>query len=282
MRAGNYDMDAFPDLRTLAQALGGEVSNGQVLAPGPGHSAKDRSLSIKLDSNAPGGFLVHSFSTDDPIACRDYVREKVGLPAFKPNGRGRHQRISESTVERAVMAAAAGQAQTDKPKGRIVATYRRSVERKPDRGDAKRSEVALAIWQSASAAQGTPVETYLASRGLHLPPVPTLRFHAGLKHPSGGIWPGMVALVMNGAGGTPVAIHRTFLARDGGGKRRSTRMNDDLSGAISSTSTIARTQPPIGTRGVSLSRTIFVPLYRVDCCLQLLPRCPRLSAALVR
>ncbi len=45
-----------------------------------------------------------------------------------------------------------------------------------------------------------------------------LRFHAGLKHPSGGIWPAMVALVTSGADGTPLAIHRTFLARDGGGK----------------------------------------------------------------
>jgi hypothetical protein len=45
-----------------------------------------------------------------------------------------------------------------------------------------------------------------------------LRFHAGLKHPSGGIWPAMVALVTSGADGTPLAIHRTFLARDGSGK----------------------------------------------------------------
>ena len=65
---------------------------------------------------------------------------------------------------------------------------------------------------------GTPVETYLASRGLHLPPPTALRFHAGLKHPSGGFWPAMVALVTRGADGTPLAIHRTFLARDGGGK----------------------------------------------------------------
>jgi hypothetical protein len=67
-------------------------------------------------------------------------------------------------------------------------------------------------------ADGTLVETYLASRGLHLPPPNTLRFHAGLKHPSGGIWPAMVALVMRSSDDTPLAIHRTYLARDGGGK----------------------------------------------------------------
>jgi putative DNA primase/helicase len=95
---------------------------------------------------------------------------------------------------------------------------RTSVERKPDHDDARRSEEALAIWQSAQPAQGTPVETYLASRRIDLQPPDVLRFHAGLKHPSGGIWPMMVALVTNGADGMPVAIHRTYLARDGGGK----------------------------------------------------------------
>jgi putative DNA primase/helicase len=44
------------------------------------------------------------------------------------------------------------------------------------------------------------------SRGLHLPPPPILRFHAGLKHPSGGIWPAMVALVTRGSDDSPLAI----------------------------------------------------------------------------
>jgi len=62
------------------------------------------------------------------------------------------------------------------------------------------------------------VETYLASRGLTCSAPPSLRFHRGLKHPSGGIWPCMVALVTLGADDTPLAIHRTFLAREGLGK----------------------------------------------------------------
>src|SRR5215471_5816211 len=70
------------DLRSLARALGGDVRSNQVLAPGPGHSATDRSLAVKLDDNAPDGFVVHSFAHDDPIACRDYVRTRAGLPAF--------------------------------------------------------------------------------------------------------------------------------------------------------------------------------------------------------
>jgi hypothetical protein len=61
-------------------------------------------------------------------------------------------------------------------------------------------KAALAIWQSATPADGTLVETYFVSRGLHIPPPPTLRFHAGR--------------VTRGEDDTPLAIHR--LARDGG------------------------------------------------------------------
>ena len=69
-------------LQDIAHALGGEVTGSQAQVPGPGHSSKDRSLSIKLETNAPGGFLVNSFSGDDPLRCKDYVREKLGLPAW--------------------------------------------------------------------------------------------------------------------------------------------------------------------------------------------------------
>src|SRR5262249_57871642 len=84
--------------------------------------------------------------------------------------------------------------------------------------DAARTALALDIWHEARPAPGTLAEKYLVSRGLHLPPPLTLRFHVGLKHPSGGIWPAMVALVTQGADHEALAIHRTFLALDGGGK----------------------------------------------------------------
>ena len=76
---------------------------------------------------------------------------------------------------------------------------------------------ALSIWQSAKAGWGTPVETYLRSRGLTIPPPPSLRF-AWLRHRSGNIWPTMVALISLGSDDVPLAIHRTFLAQDGTGK----------------------------------------------------------------
>lgn len=68
----------------VASALGGVVSGREVLAPGPGHSPGDRSLSIKLDSAAPDGMLVYSFAGDDPLACKDYVRERLGLGRWEP------------------------------------------------------------------------------------------------------------------------------------------------------------------------------------------------------
>jgi hypothetical protein len=95
---------------------------------------------------------------------------------------------------------------------------RKPIKCKLDRDDARRTEIALAIWQSATPAPGTPVAAYLASRGIHLPPSDALRFHNGLKHPSGGFWPAMVALVTNGIDGAPIAVHRCFLGREGGGK----------------------------------------------------------------
>ena len=74
-----------PDLHRVARALGGEVSGGQVVAPGSGHTAKDRSLSVRLDAKGQDGFIVHSFADNDALKCRDYVREKLGLPAWPPS-----------------------------------------------------------------------------------------------------------------------------------------------------------------------------------------------------
>jgi hypothetical protein len=79
-----YDY-SFPSPKEIARILGGDVTGArQVMAPGPGHSPADRSLSVRVDPNSPEGFVVHSFSGDDAIACRDYVRSKIGLPEWTP------------------------------------------------------------------------------------------------------------------------------------------------------------------------------------------------------
>jgi putative DNA primase/helicase len=169
----------------IAEALGGRKAGGGWTARCPAHDDRTPSLSIReADANK---VLVRCHAGCDQERVIAALR---GRGLWAENGPRSLSRMARRTL----------------------------IDRKPDHDDAKRTQGALAIWQYAKPAQGTPVETYLASRGICLPTPDALRFHAGLKHPSGGIWPVMVALVTNGADGTPLAIHRTFLARDGAGK----------------------------------------------------------------
>jgi hypothetical protein len=83
-----------PTLQEIARALGGDISGSRVTAPGPGHSPQDRSLAISLSDNDPG-YVVHSFAGDDPITCKDHVRQRLGLPPWEPhkgNGHDRNER----------------------------------------------------------------------------------------------------------------------------------------------------------------------------------------------
>lgn len=82
-------------LEQIAARLGGKVRRDKagpyVAAPGPGHSAKDHSLTVRINPSAPDGFLVNSFADkdSDAIALKDYVRDKAHLPAFKPKATAR-------------------------------------------------------------------------------------------------------------------------------------------------------------------------------------------------
>jgi putative DNA primase/helicase len=138
------------DLRSVHRALGGEISGGQLLCPGPGHSPRDRSLAVRPSSDGDG-FVVHSHCGDAWILCKDYVRERLGLPQWQP-GDGRDRRVDPSrlkTFERAVVEAEA--------------------ERRPlTQDDRVRIERARAVWDEATDPRGTPAEQYLASRALAL------------------------------------------------------------------------------------------------------------------
>ena len=173
------------DLRTLARALDGEVSGFQVLAPGPGHSRRDRSLSIRLSAQAPDGFVVHSYAGDDFAACRDHVADRIGL------GRGRRERSPVQAAPRLVP-------------GR--------------RDDEARMARAVEIWQEGRDPIGTLVERYLASRGLVLPEQVSevIRFHPrcpwGDKASGQTIFiPAMVAAMRSIATDRITAVHRTRL-----------------------------------------------------------------------
>jgi putative DNA primase/helicase len=71
-------------LRALARALGGVVAGSQVLAPGPGHGPKDRSLSIRLstidpDDGAPKLRPARGAPPSDDQAKADGIRQALAL-----------------------------------------------------------------------------------------------------------------------------------------------------------------------------------------------------------
>jgi len=68
------------DLKNLAIPLDGDVSGSQVLAPGPGHRGRDRSMTVMLSSTAPEGFIAFSHAEDDFRDSREHVRRQLGLP----------------------------------------------------------------------------------------------------------------------------------------------------------------------------------------------------------
>jgi hypothetical protein len=170
---------------TIARALGGHRTGAGWTARCPAHD--DRTPSLSLTDTKDGKLLVR---------CHAGCDQKDVIAALRGRGLWGEGRSRTGTWTQ----------------------RRKPVECEPDGDDVKRTERALAIWQSSRPSLETPVATYLGSRGLHLPPSDALRFHPGMKHPAGGFWPAMVALVTKGLDGAPIAVHRTFLAHDGGGK----------------------------------------------------------------
>ena len=184
------------DLRTAARLLNGDLSGRNIRCPGPGHGPKDRSLHVTFEAHSPAGFIVYSHAGDDPLGCKDFVRTKLGLPAFKAGNR-RH----------IVRPAPAFAASND---------------------DRERTERALSIWRE-TVEPTTLVETYLAHRGVLEAARPafsrTIRFHGNCPFGPGTRVPCLVALVRNIRSDEPVAIHRTAIGPDGrsvevGGRKR--------------------------------------------------------------
>jgi putative DNA primase/helicase len=171
----------------LAKALGGRKTGGAWTARCPAHD--DRNPSLTISTGNQGKVLVHCHAGCDQAQLIAALRSRGLWPI------------------------------DDRRQGRFAwQEPRLAVDAPPDPNDAKRREGALRLWEESVPPTGTLAETYLLSRGLNLPLPPTIRFHAGLKHPTGANWPAMVGLVTHGTGNAPLAIHRTFLARDGSSK----------------------------------------------------------------
>jgi hypothetical protein len=84
--------------------------------------------------------------------------------------------------------------------------------------DTTRIRQARDIWNAALPAAGSPVARYLASRGITMPPPPSLRYAPRCWHgPLHQALPAMVCLVEHVERGI-VGVHRTYLRSDGCGK----------------------------------------------------------------
>lgn len=162
--------------QSLARALGGDICGQDVLVPGPGHSQKDRSLSIRLDNAAPEGFLLHSFAGDDPKVCRSHVRALLGL-----DHRTRIERPRQAPIKRA--------------------------------DDDRRTGRALTIWNEAGPLGPLP-RRYFERRGLAFPETEALRWHPSCPFGRERL-PCIVAAMMDPATGELTGIHRTALTPDG-------------------------------------------------------------------
>lgn len=147
-------MNSNFDAKSLAAALGGEVvGSNQVRAPGPGHSKKDRSLSVKIEPDAPHGLLIYSFANDDFRTCLSHVHFALGISGD-----------AKSFI---------------------------SVPENATRNNSS-TDAALRLWNEATDARSTPVDKYFQLRGqiLRDEAYSAIRFHP--KCPfgprSGAIW----------------------------------------------------------------------------------------------
>jgi hypothetical protein len=85
--------------------------------------------------------------------------------------------------------------------------------REPTDDQARRIELARAIWSCARDARGTPVARYLAGRGITVEPPPSLRYAPAVRRMDGTCGAAMVARI-DRIGGEMIGVARTWLTRD--------------------------------------------------------------------
>ncbi len=169
----------------IIRALGGQWDGTSGTARCPAHPDRVPSLSVK---DAAGKPLVR---------CHAGCAQATVITALRRRGLWARGRLGVA----------------------LIGAARQQRDNQADEAsEQRRTEIARRIWAETQVEAGSLVGTYLHTRGITLPVPDSLRFHPGLKHPSGGIYPAMVALVTRGIDGEPIGIHRTFLSRDSGAK----------------------------------------------------------------
>jgi putative DNA primase/helicase len=175
------------DLASLARAAGGEWRGNHAVIPGPGHSPRDRSLSLTIGER--GQIVWHSFAGDSWHSVGPYL-QSLGIDLG-----GKRRTAEEIEADRA-----------------------EHRERQAETLAQKRA-VARRIIDESKPIAGTLAETYLRGRGCE--PSPLLRFHHNVPftpyRPDDRRWPALVGEITD-ADGEVVGAHITFLKRDGTGK----------------------------------------------------------------
>lgn len=213
------DQPPTSDLRGVVARIGGDLYNGgrSACIPGPGHSRRDRSLSLTFSN---GRWIWHSHANDPPELVWPYL-EELGLQGVSRRSgaplRGRNSRPIPDKAER----------------------ERRAAERAED---ARKLAFCAQVWGETVEAAGTPVMTYLRGRGVLGPITETLRFHPAMPwgYPEEGkpkppTYPAMLALASSPDGRHALGVHATALAPDGSRKADLTlakRMFGKMTGAV--------------------------------------------------
>lgn len=189
-------------IRNLVGQFGGQTYNGgqSALIPGPGHSRRDRSLSVTTGTN--GATIFYSFAGDSYERVRDYLG------------------ITGSDFTRPRLGAA---------------TKRRSADLK-DRCQAQeqRADWCEQVWSQTIPAQGTPTETYLQGVRHITTPLPLTVRHcssAPMDYDRRRKTPAIVCAVQN-RNGNATGLHVTAIKPDGSGKasHNSRRMFGNVKG----------------------------------------------------
>lgn len=219
---------AIPDLRDIVQRLGGELSAGgrQASIPGPGHSKRDRSLSLRVSDDSTR-ILFNSFAGDSAREVFAYL----GID----------------------------NASEYKPTRQEIAAARRLREAEARKVEAEKLAFCRSVWEGSMPLQDSPAARYLWNRGLVLDGCNDIRFHPAVvrKAPWNVLHgdpappdphPAMICLARDGLG-APRGLHATYITQDGSKAfgDRSRLMFGPMAGAALRTAPVS----PDGTLGVA-------------------------------
>lgn len=169
-------------LESIVGALGGDLYAGgrRAMVPGPGHSARDRSVSLLLTGG--GRVIAHSFAGDDWRSVLDELRARGLVDAGN----------------------------------RVVGSDTRAPPPRPHAPE--RLAVAAGLWAESRELTGTPGERHVRRRGVRRDLPSALRFHPAVPsavYAGRGVRRGALIAAIHDAGGRLAGVEVTYLDPSG-------------------------------------------------------------------